>query len=190
MSTLDNQFNKPLSFFTSYHSQLLSCTIFGQWTPSSTCLNRLHKEFYNQHSRGVRSNRCIDNMTALFKGSISLSSMCSIFFHSRCITFCNATEYAYAGLQEGNRCVCMNEPPLSKTTAERCNAACSGDGDLSCGGEWTMDVHQNPHYHSSNLTYIGCFKNNYNDFDRLLIEGEFNNFRNNTPEWWVGEKGR
>jgi len=102
-----------------------------------------------------------------------------------CITFCNATEYAYAGLQEGNRCVCMNEPPLSKTTAERCNAACSGDGDLSCGGEWTMDVHQNPHYHSSNLTYIGCFKNSYNDFDRLLIEGEFNNFRNNTPEWCV-----
>jgi len=102
-----------------------------------------------------------------------------------CITFCNATEYAYAGLQEGNRCVCMNEPPLAKTTAERCNAACSGDGSLSCGGEWTMDVHQNPHYHSSNLTYIGCFKNSYNDFDRLLIEGEFNNFRNNTPEWCV-----
>ena len=46
-----------------------------------------------------------------------------------------------------------------------------------------MTVHQNPHYHSSNLTYIGCFKNSFNDLDRLLIEGEFNNFRNNTPEW-------
>ena len=46
-----------------------------------------------------------------------------------------------------------------------------------------MDVHQNPAYHASNLTYIGCFPNSFNDLDRLLIEGEFNNFRNNTPEW-------
>ena len=61
--------------------------------------------------------------------------------------------------------------------------ACSGDGNFSCGGDWTMDVHQNPHYHETNLTYIGCFPNSFNDLDRLLIEGEFNNFRNNTPEW-------
>ena len=105
------------------------------------------------------------------------------FFHFRCITFCNATGYAYAGLQEGNRCVCMNEHPLAKTSADKCNMACSGDGNFSCGGEWTMNVHQNPHYHSSNLTYIGCFKNSFNELDRLLIEGEFNNFRNNTPDW-------
>merc|ERR1711884_822100 len=102
-----------------------------------------------------------------------------------CITFCNSTGYAYAGLQEGIRCVCMNEHPLAKTDADKCNMACSGDGNYSCGGHWTMDVHQNPHYHSSNLTYIGCFKNSFNDLDRLLIEGEFNNFRNNTPDWCV-----
>ena len=104
-------------------------------------------------------------------------------FHSRCITFCNSTGYAYAGLQEGIRCVCMNEHPMAKTTPDRCDMVCSGDGSKLCGGQWTMDVHQNPHYHSSNLTYIGCFKNSFNDLDRLLIEGEFNNFRNNTPEW-------
>merc|ERR1712117_708532 len=102
-----------------------------------------------------------------------------------CITFCNSTGYAYAGLQEGIRCVCMNEHPVAKTTSDRCDMACSGDGSFSCGGQWTMDVHQNPHYHSSNLTYIGCFKNSFNDLDRLLIEGEFNNFRNNTPDWCV-----
>jgi len=102
-----------------------------------------------------------------------------------CITFCNATGYAYAGLQEGNRCVCMNEHPLAKTSGDKCNMACSGDENFSCGGEWTMNVHQNPHYHSSNLTYIGCFKNSFNELDRLLIEGEFNNFRNNTPDWCV-----
>merc|ERR1711884_449874 len=102
-----------------------------------------------------------------------------------CITFCNATGYAYAGLQEGIRCVCMNEHPLAKTDADKCNMACSGDENFSCGGEWTMNVHQNPHYHPSNLTYIGCFKNSFNDLDRLLIEGEFNNFRNNTPNWCV-----
>ena len=102
--------------------------------------------------------------------------------HFRCITFCNSTGYAYAGLQEGIRCVCMNEHPMTKTTPERCDMACYGDGSKLCGGQWTMDVHQNPHYHSSNLTYIGCFKNSFNDLDRLLIEGEFNNFRNNTPE--------
>ena len=82
----------------------------------------------------------------------------------------------------------MNEHPMAKNTPDRCDMACSGDGSKSCGGQWTMDVHQNPHYHSSNLTYIGCFKNSFNELDRLLIEGEFNNFRNNTPEWRVDEK--
>ena len=106
-----------------------------------------------------------------------------LWFHSRCITFCNATGFAYAGLQEGIRCICMNEHPRAKTTSDKCDTACSGDENFSCGGDWTMDVHQNPAFHSSNLTYIGCFKNSYNDFDRLLIEGEFHNFRNNTPEW-------
>ena len=59
---------------------------------------------------------------------------------------------------------------------------CAGDDRFSCGGEWTMDLHQNPAFHETDLTYIGCFKNSYNDFDRLLVEGEFNNFQNNTPE--------
>jgi len=49
-----------------------------------------------------------------------------------------------------------------------------------------MDLHQNPAFHETDLTYIGCFKNSYNDFDRLLVEGEFNNFQNNTPEVCVG----
>jgi len=48
-----------------------------------------------------------------------------------------------------------------------------------------MDVHQNPAYHSSGLTYIGCFKNTFNDLDRMLFEGTYNNFQNNTPEWCV-----
>ena len=81
------------------------------------------------------------------------------------------------------QCVCTNEPPMVKTDAENCNMRCSGDGDRSCGGDWFMDVHQNPAYHSTNLTYIGCFKNTFDDLDRLLIEGSFNNFRNNTPDW-------
>ena len=103
--------------------------------------------------------------------------------HSRCITSCNASGFAYAGLQNGVQCVCTNEPPRVKTDAENCNMRCSGNGDMSCGGDWFMDVHQNPAYHSTNLTYIGCFKNTYDDLDRLLIEGTFNNFRNNTPDW-------
>jgi len=48
-----------------------------------------------------------------------------------------------------------------------------------------MDLHQNPAYHSTNLTYIGCFKNTFNDLDRMLFEGTYNNFRNNTPDWCV-----
>ena len=48
-----------------------------------------------------------------------------------------------------------------------------------------MDLHQNPAYHSTNLTYIGCFKNTFNDLDRMLFEGSYDNFRNNTPEWLV-----
>jgi len=48
-----------------------------------------------------------------------------------------------------------------------------------------MDLHQNPAYHSSQLTYFGCFKNTFNDLDRMLFEGTYNNFRNNTPDWCV-----
>jgi len=102
-----------------------------------------------------------------------------------CIISCNATGFAYAGLQDGNRCVCMNEHPTAKTDGSNCNMACPGNGNFSCGGSWTMDLHQNPAYHSTNLTYIGCFKNTFNDLDRMLFEGTYNNFRNNTPDWCV-----
>merc|ERR1712117_726387 len=102
-----------------------------------------------------------------------------------CIISCNATGFAYAGLQDGNRCVCMNEPPTAKTDGSNCNTACPGNANFSCGGSWTMDLHQNPAYHSTNLTYIGCFKNTFNDLDRMLFEGTYNNFRNNTPDWCV-----
>merc|ERR1712117_833020 len=102
-----------------------------------------------------------------------------------CIISCNATGFAYAGLQDGNRCMCMNEHPTAKTDGSNCNMACPGNGNFSCGGSWTMDLHQNPAYHSTNLTYIGCFKNTFNDLDRMLFEGTYNNFRNNTPDWCV-----
>merc|ERR1711884_284475 len=102
-----------------------------------------------------------------------------------CIISCNATGFAYAGLQGGNRCVCMNEPPTAQTNGSNCNTVCPGNANFSCGGSWTMDLHQNPAYHSTNLTYIGCFKNTFNDLDRMLFEGTYNNFRNNTPDWCV-----
>ena len=35
----------------------------------------------------------------------------------------------------------------------------------------------------SKTRYIGCFKNTFNDLDRMLFEGTYNNFQNNTPEW-------
>ena len=101
----------------------------------------------------------------------------------RCVTSCNSTGYQYAALQNGNTCICANEQPMDKVSADNCNTACSGNANFSCGGNWLMDVHQNPAYHSSGLTYIGCFKNTFNDLDRMLFEGSYNNFQNNTPEW-------
>jgi len=101
-----------------------------------------------------------------------------------CIISCNATGFVYAGLQDGNRCVCMNEPPTAKADGN-CNTPCPGNANFTCGGSWSMDLHQNPAYHSTNLTYIGCFKNTFNDLDRMLFEGTYNNFRNNTPDWCV-----
>ena len=86
-------------------------------------------------------------------------------------------------MQGGNTCICTNEQPLAKTASSNCNSACSGNANLSCGGSWVMDVHQNPAYHSSGLTYNGCFKNIFDDLDRMLFEGNYNNFQNNTPEW-------
>ena len=77
----------------------------------------------------------------------------------------------------------MNEAPTAQTDGSNCNMNCNGNGNFSCGGSWTMDVHQNPAYHSTGLTYIGCYKNTFNDLDRMLFEGTYNNFRNNTPEW-------
>merc|ERR1712117_599284 len=102
-----------------------------------------------------------------------------------CIISCNATGFAYAGLQDGNRCLCMNEPPTAITNGSNCDTPCPGNANFSCGGSWTMDLPQNPAYHSTNLTYIGCFKNTFNDLDRMLFEGTYNNFQNNTPEWCV-----
>ena len=86
-------------------------------------------------------------------------------------------------MQGGNTCICTNEQPLAKTAASSCNSVCSGNENILCGGNWVMDVHQNPASHSSGLTYIGCFKNTFNDLDRMLFEGAYNNFQNNTPEW-------
>merc|ERR1712117_305406 len=42
-----------------------------------------------------------------------------------CITFCNATGYAYAGLQEGIRCLCFSEEPQTETDPEKCNMKCA-----------------------------------------------------------------
>ena len=91
--------------------------------------------------------------------------------------------FEYTGLQDGLRCICMNEGPEAKANETECNLACSGNATFSCGGVWKMDVYQNPDYIPDNLTYIGCFKNSLNDFDRMIYEGTYNNFRNNTPKW-------
>ena len=100
----------------------------------------------------------------------------------RCIISCDATGFVYAGLQDGKRCVCVNEPPTAKTDSGHCGLACPGNANFGCGGSWTMDLHQNPAYSSANLTYIGCFKNTFGDLDRMLFQGTYNNFRNNTPD--------
>ena len=101
----------------------------------------------------------------------------------RCIVACNATGYGYAGLMGGSTCVCTNEQPTAKIDDGRCNTPCSGDSDFSCGGNWVMNMLQYPADHSSGLTYLGCFRNTFDDLDRLLEGGTFNNFRNNTPDW-------
>ena len=88
--------------------------------------------------------------------------------------------FEYTGLQDGLRCICMNERPQDKTTDDKCNISCPGDRAFSCGGDWTMAVHQIP---IPPTTYLGCFNNSLNDFDRMIFEGTYNNFRNNTPEW-------
>ena len=93
--------------------------------------------------------------------------------------------FGYTGLQDGLRCICMNERPVAEANDTNCNLTCSGNANFTCGGDWKVDVYQNPDYipEPDNLTYIGCFKNSLNDFDRMIFEGTYNNFRNNTPEW-------
>ena len=166
-----------LNIFTfSYHCQHHHHPGIGRGASVPTSRVRLHTELHHQFSTRVRQiSQKIPRLNV-----IKLIVTTIIF---RCIQACNATSYGYVGLMNGNTCVCVNEQPMAKVADSRCNIACSGDSDFTCGGTWTMNVLQYPADHSSGLTYLGCFKNSFDDLDRILEGGTFNNFRNNTPDW-------
>lgn len=59
-----------------------------------------------------------------------------------CVEQCDAQNYIYAGVENGNECHCgtgLAGTPQIASTGD-CNAACTGDQDLSCGGAWRIQV--------------------------------------------------
>ncbi|WWD01106.1 hypothetical protein V866_008044 [Kwoniella sp. B9012] len=62
-----------------------------------------------------------------------------------CITACAASQYHYAGLQNGNACFCgstMTTPSISSSSSS-CNMNCTGDpsGSSKCGGSSSMSFY-------------------------------------------------
>jgi glucan endo-1,3-alpha-glucosidase len=59
-----------------------------------------------------------------------------------CQATCASKGYAYAGLEDGDECMCGNS--LSGTqqwTGASCNTPCSGDATGTCGGSWALQVY-------------------------------------------------
>ena len=59
-----------------------------------------------------------------------------------CVTTCAAAGFGYAGVEFGDECHCGTglQETLVQAPIDDCNVACTGDGTLSCGGSWRIQV--------------------------------------------------
>ena len=60
-----------------------------------------------------------------------------------CVASCAAQGFGYAGVEFGNECHCgsgIQGGPIQTAPLTDCNIACTGNGSLSCGGAWRIQV--------------------------------------------------
>ena len=53
-----------------------------------------------------------------------------------CIGMCQKFGKQYAGLQDGNKCICFDDLPSGAMDNSECNILCHGDHDDICGGQF------------------------------------------------------
>ena len=59
-----------------------------------------------------------------------------------CIQFCSNDGYAFAGVENGDRCFCGNNPPSQNPIPDsECDMKCSGDQTRPCGGYWEINIY-------------------------------------------------
>ncbi|KAJ7024455.1 hypothetical protein C8F04DRAFT_968849 [Mycena alexandri] len=71
-----------------------------------------------------------------------------------CTWFCSSRQYAYAGLEYSQECYCGNALFATHgdaVSASECSSACTGNSAEACGGNFRMQIYQNPNpYGASN----------------------------------------
>ena len=59
-----------------------------------------------------------------------------------CLQFCSNDGYAFAGVADGYRCFCGNNPPSQSPIPDwKCDLKCSGDQTRPCGGNWKINIY-------------------------------------------------
>ncbi|KAF1983138.1 WSC-domain-containing protein [Aulographum hederae CBS 113979] len=71
------------------------------------------------------------------KNSVYNGDMYDTMTIENCIEFCDADNYMYAGLENGNQCFCGNDVPTDRipvASTAMCQTPCAGDSSEYCGG--------------------------------------------------------
>ncbi|WWD16948.1 hypothetical protein CI109_101380 [Kwoniella shandongensis] len=92
------------------------------------------------------SSSCIqEGSSGRALGSASTSS--SDMTIGKCLDFCDAAGWQYAGIEYGSECYCanslLNGASLARTS-DQCNMPCAGDSATTCGGSNGLQLYINP----------------------------------------------
>ena len=82
--------------------------------------------------------------------------------NAKCVSFCGAKGFRYAGTQYGGYCFCGSETGVAADEG-LCNSQCKGNTDEYCGGSWKNSIyltHGSGGHDATNLGYVGCFTDN------------------------------
>ena len=98
--------------------------------------------------------------TTLPNGKMKLGSLLdwwkNVSNHHRCVTYCTAGGYDYAGLQYSSQCICSNSGPQGNSDESQCTYGCAGDSSITtCGGLGYINIFHTD-AHKSTIDDYGC----------------------------------
>ena len=74
----------------------------------------------------------------------------------RCVTYCTAGGYDYAGLQYSSQCICSNAGPQGNSDESECTYGCAGDSSINmCGGLGYINIFHTD-AHKTTIDDFGC----------------------------------